>query len=455
MARATTDIRGHGKFAGGIHPDEAKALSADMPIRAFPAPKKVALPVLQHVGAACKPIEGMDKPKKKVSLGDVVADSEAFVSAPIHASISGTTAMASVTTLPNGRHVRTIVINAGEEDQLVGEAVIEDVLGGEWPTEGLDRFSAEQITSAVRAGGIVGLGGAAFPTHVKLTRNEAKPIDTLLVNGCECEPYLTSDYRLMLERPGPVISGALLAGRAVGAESVIVVVEDNKPMAVEALQRAARGTGIQIVSVHTKYPMGGEKQTVLAVLDRVVPTGGLPLDVGVVVVNVGTSAAIARAVLRGKGLTHRAISVTGAGIVHPRNLLAPLGVSYGELIEHCGGLTDSAARIVAGGPMMGFALADLDTPVTKGTSGVVALTWDDLQAAEETHCIRCGACVDVCPVKLVPTKIALAARHKDWELARKYHMAACMECGCCAYTCPAQIPLVQLIRMGKVQMARE
>jgi len=455
MTTAATDIPGRGNFARGVHPDSAKALSADMPIKAFPPPAQVALAVLQHVGDPCTPLEGMDKAKTEVSLGDVVATSDAFISAPIHASISGTTAAGSVTTLPNGRHVRTIVITAGDTEQLAGEAMIDDILGGDWPTKDIDSLPPGQIATAVHDAGIVGLGGAAFPTHVKLTRNDTKPIDTLLVNGCECEPYLTADYRLMLEFPAPVIAGALLAGRAAGAESVIIAVEDNKPMAVDSLQRAARGTGVKVAAVRTKYPMGGEKQTIPAVLGRTVPTGGLPLDVGVVVVNVGTTAAIARAVLRRRPLTHRVITVTGAGIARPRNLLAPIGISYGELIEHCGGLTGSAARVIAGGPMMGFALADLSTPVTKGTSGVVVLTAADLHAAEETQCIRCGACVDACPLDLVPTKIALAARHKDWPLARRYHMAACMECGCCAYVCPAQIPLVQLIRMGKVQMARE
>ncbi len=455
MTTATTDIPGPGSFTGGVHPDQAKVFSADMPIKPFPPPTQVSLPVLQHVGAPCTPVEGMTKAKKQVALGDVVAASDAFISAPIHASISGVTAAGGVTTLPNGRHVRTIVINAGDQEQLVGEPLMDDVLGGEWPTKDIDSLPPAKIASAVHDAGIVGLGGAAFPTHVKLTRNDAKPIDTLLINGCECEPYLTADYRLMLEFPAPIIAGALLAGRAAGADDVIIAVEDNKPMAVDVLERAARGTTVKVVSVHTKYPMGGEKQTIRAVLDRTVPTGGLPLDIGVVVVNVGTAAAIARAALRGKPLTHRVITVTGAGIVSPRNLLAPIGISYGDLIEHCGGLTGSAVRVIAGGPMMGFALADLSTPVTKGTSGVVMLTADDLYAAEETQCVRCGACVDACPLDLVPTKIALAARHKDWPLARRYHMAACMDCGCCAYVCPARIPLVQLIRMGKVQMARE
>ncbi len=235
----TSDIPGSGSFARGVHPPQGKAFSADMPIKPFPAPAQVALPVLQHVGAPCEPLEGMAKAKTDVALGDVVAASDAFISAPIHASISGVTAATGVTTLPNGRHVRTVVIKAGDQEQLTGEALMDDVLGGDWPIKDIDSHEPAAITDAVKQAGIVGLGGAAFPTYVKLTRNDAKPIDTLLLNGCECEPYLTADYRLMLEFPEPVIAGALLAAKAAGAKQVIIAVEDNKPMAIEALQQGA------------------------------------------------------------------------------------------------------------------------------------------------------------------------------------------------------------------------
>ncbi len=290
---------------------------------------------------------------------------------------------------------------------------------------------------------------------MKLLRNEKKPVDTLLLNGCECEPYLTADYRLMLEEPAPIISGALLAGHACGAKEIVIAIEDNKPKAVTSMRKAAEGTTVQVAVVKTKYPMGGERQVIPAVLKREVPTGGLPLDVGVVVINVGTAAAVARAVLRKKPLTHRVISVTGAGVVQPRNVLAPVGVSYGALIDFCGGLRENAARVVAGGPMMGFTLGDLSGPVTKGTSGITVLTREDIEKTEETACIRCGQCVDACPMNLVPTKIALACRDKDWDLAKRYHLMVCSECGCCAYTCPAGIPLVQLMRVGKAQAPRD
>jgi len=444
-------LPGKGTFPRGIHPAAEKALAEDMPIEVMPTPAQVAIPLLQHTGAPC---EALVKAKQEVSAGEMIGNSEAFISAPVHSSVNGTAATASVTTLPNGRHVKTVPIKASEE-QLAGEAIYEDVFGGNWPKSGLDKFSPQQIVEAVRAAGLVGMGGAAFPTHVKFTVNPKKPIDTILVNGCECEPYLTADYRLMLEAPAPVVTGALLAAQACAATTVVIAVEDNKPAAIAKLREAAAGTIVKVAAVRTKYPMGGERQTILAVLKREAPTGGLPLDVGVVVVNVGTAAAVARAVLRQKPLTHRVVTVSGRGIRQCKNLLAPVGISYAELIDYCGGLTDDAVRVVAGGPMMGFTLGDLSTPVTKGTSGVTVLTRSDVPQTVETPCVRCGRCVDVCPLRLVPTKMALAARNEDWDLARRYYITACCECGCCGYICPAGIPLVQLIRTGKARMPRQ
>jgi len=444
-------LPGSGTFARGVHPADQKALAEDMPIEVLPVPALVAVALLQHTGAPCDPLV---KNKDEVAAGQVIGNSDAFISAPVHSPIDGVATMPSVTTLPNGRHVRTIPIKAGQQ-QLQGEELYEDVFGGDWPTGGLDKYEPKQIVQAVRAAGVVGMGGAAFPTHVKLTANAKKPIDTILVNGCECEPYLTADYRVMLQAPRPVITGALLAAQACGADQIIIAVEDNKPAAIAALREAAAGTNIKVAKVRTKYPMGGERQAIQAVLDREVPTGGLPLDVGVVVINVGTATAIARAVLRGKPLTHRVISVSGRGILNPGNLLVPVGASYGEAIQYRGGTTPNAVRVISGGPMMGFTLGDLDTPITKGTSGIVVLTGDEAAEIAETACIRCGRCVDVCPLGLVPTKIAMAARSGDWEVAKRYHITACCECGCCAYTCPAGIPLVQLIRMGKVQVLKD
>ena len=450
MSAAVSALPGRLSFSRGVHPPERKAFAADAAIEVMPTPKRVAIALLQHTGA---PNEQAVKNRQEVALGDVVGQTDAFVSAPVHASINGKAANASVTTLPNGRHVPVVPVRADGE-QLEGQALFDEIYGGEWPHHGLDQYAPDQIIAAIREAGVVGLGGAAFPTHVKLSPPEGKSVDTVLLNGSECEPYLTADYRVMVEAPQAVVTGALLAARAVGASSVIVGIEDNKPAAVEAMQAAANGTGVRVVAVKTKYPMGGEKQLVPAVLDREVPTGGLPLDVGVVVMNVGTAAAVARAVVRGKPLTHRVVTVSGAGIAAPKNLLVPVGISYGELIDYCGGLRPDAARIVIGGPMMGFALGDQGTPVTKGTSGITVLTRDEVREQETRACVRCGRCVDVCPLNLVPTKIAMASRHGDWDLAGQYYLMACMECGCCAYICPSRIPLVQLIRMGKAQAPR-
>jgi len=447
MAVAFKEIAGRGTFPHGIHPPERKGFSADVPIEVLPTPESVLIPLLQHLGAPCEPIV---KPKQDVTMGEMVGQGKGFVTAPVHASISGKVQKTISVTLPNGRHVKALPIKA-EGDQLAGRALFEDLYGGEWPHD--TGLSAEEISTAISRAGIVGLGGAAFPTHVKLAVNEDKPIDTLVVNGCECEPYLTTDYRLMLEASRAIVAGALLAARAVGAGSVMIGIEDNKPPAIEALEKAASGTPLRVVSVKTKYPQGSEKQLIKAVLGRNVPLGGLPLDVGVVIVNVATATAIARAVLRNKPLTHRVISVTGGGIAEPKNILAPIGVRFRALIDFCGGFTPDCARMVAGGPMMGFSFTDLDMPVTKGTSGVTVLTREDLQKAGETHCVRCGRCVDACPMNLVPTKLALACRAKDLDLARRYHIMACFECGCCAYTCPAGLPIVQLVRTGKALLA--
>jgi len=434
-------------FARGVHPSEHKELAAETPIEVLPIPPRVTIPLLQHLGAICL---AKVKPREEVELGEMIAEATAPVSAPIHASISGKCERMTNVTLPNGRHVPAVPIAAAEHQPLAGPGALEEIFGGHWPLGELTSYEPDAIRAAARDAGLVGLGGAAFPTHIKLARNEKKPIDTLLLNGCECEPYLTADDRLMREYPAPIVAGAVLAGQAVGARRVLIAVEDNKPAALRTMREAAAEADVDLVELKTKYPQGGEKQLIGAAVGREVPTGGLPLDVGVVVMNVSTAAALARAVLRGGPLTHRVVSVTGGGIRRPGNLLVPIGTPYQTLIDHCGGLRDEAVRVVAGGPMMGFSLGSLEVPVTKGTSGVTVLSRHELRPAEVTPCVRCGRCVEVCPMRLVPTKLALATRADNPELARRYHIAACIECGCCAYICPARLPLVQLIRVGKV-----
>ena len=444
-------MEGKGTFQKGIHPPDRKEFARDVPIDVLPVPGKLCIPLLQHLGAACTVTV---TPKQEVTAGQQIGSSEAFISTPVHSPVNGTAGKPVAVTLSSGRRVQAVPVTAGE-DNLSGQELLNEILGGQWPTAGLEQYAPEQIANVAKEAGLAGMGGAGFPTYVKLLKNDNKPIDTLLINGCECEPYLTADYRLMVEFSPAVITGALLAGRACGADNICIAVEDNKPLAIDMLQKATGDTGVNVVPLHTKYPQGGEKQTIKAVTGRNTPDGGLPLDIGVVVMNVATASSLARAVIRGGTLTHRIVSVTGPGIVKPGNVLSPFGVSVGELIDYCGGLTADAARIVCGGPMMGQAIGDLQTPVTKTTSGITVLTEEDVRRADQTNCVRCGRCVDVCPMKLVPTRLALSSRAGDWDMAKKYNITTCMECGCCAYLCPASLPLVQLIKQGKALLPRD
>jgi electron transport complex protein RnfC len=448
MALTLTGYDGKGTFAHGVHPPDHKDLAKDAPIRVMPTPDQVVLSLHQNIGGPCEPVV---KTRQTVGWGQLIGKGTSFVSTTLHASVPGVVQRPMRMTLANGRHMDTLPIKT-DGQMPAGRDLWEEIFGGHWPTTGTDNYDPQQISRDISDAGLVGLGGAAFPTHVKITPSDKKPIHTLIVNGCECEPYLTSDYRLMLEAPAPIVTGALLAARSVGADRIVVGIEDNKMPAVEALRQAAAGTGIEIAVVRTKYPQGSEKHLIQALLNRRVPLGGLPADVGVAMGNVATMAAVARAVIRHKPLTHRVISVSGGGVVSPANLLAPIGIAFGALIDFCGGLTVDAARMVAGGPMMGFAFSNPQTPVTKGAGGLTIMNVDEVKAGEESACLRCGKCVDVCPMNLVPTKIALASRHQDIALSRRYNIMACFECGSCAYTCPAHIPLVQLIRAGKARV---
>ena len=448
---ATGFFPGKGTFAHGVHPPERKSLAADAPIEIMPIPEKVLLPLQQHIGGPCTP---MVKAKQEVIFGEMVGKGEVFVSAPIHAPVSGVVQKMETVTLANGRHLQAIAIRA-EGEQVDVQTLWDQMFGGNWPQKSYQTLSPEKISKAIHKAGIVGLGGAAFPTHVKITPNDQKPIEILMVNGCECEPYLTTDYRVMVEAPEAVVAGTLLAARAVGAKKAYIGIEDNKMEAVASLRQAASGAGIHIAVLKTKYPQGSEKHLIKAALNREVPLGGLPSDIGVAMTNVATATSLARAVMRDLPLTHRVISVSGGGIVQPKNLLVPIGIAMGELINYCGGLRKTAARIIAGGPMMGFAFTNLEIPVTKGTSGITVLSHEEIRRVERSVCVRCGRCVDVCPMNLVPTKIAMASRLNQLNLARKYNIMACFECGSCSYICPAALPLVQLIRTGKASIAAE
>ncbi len=440
---------GTGSFNHGIHPPDNKGLSGDAEVEVMETPETVTLPLLQHLGVPCKQVV---KSGEMVRYGEMIGKGEAFVSASLHSPVSGKVKKNTTVTLPNGMHLPAVTIQT-QGEQVSPHTMWEEMRSKEWPRDCISIYDPFTIVKIIHTSGVVGLGGAAFPTHVKVTPNDTRMIDTLMINGCECEPYLTCDYRLMKEAPRAIVAGALLTGRAVSAREIVICVEDNKPEAVKKLKEATEQTVIKLAVLKTKYPQGSEKQLIKAVIGLEIPLGGLPSDVGVAMSNVGTMATVARGVIKESPLTHRVISVSGRGIKNPKNLFAPIGISMGEVIAYCGGLTRDAARVVAGGPMMGFSFSDFTTPVTKGTSGLTVLTHDEISNEEETACVRCGRCVDACPMNLVPTRLALAARYNNPSIASQYHIQACFECGCCSYVCPAKINLVQLIRTGKKLVA--
>ncbi len=435
-------------FRRGIHPAARKELSQSEPIEAVgvAAGSLVVVPLAQHIGAPC---QATVQPREAVQAGQEIGTCDAFVSAPVHSPINGTVKEISPQPCAGPGKVLSVVITASDEP---GEGQAWRELPGGF--SGADHAS-EAIVEAIRRAGIVGQGGAAFPAAVKLTANAAKPVDTVLLNGCECEPYLTSDHRLMVEAPGPMVAGLQLAMRAAGAERGIIAIEDNKGEAIESVLAAiADVPELQLAVCQTKYPQGGERQLIQAVVNRVVPTGGLPLDVGVVVVNAGTASAIAWACVEGRPVTERIVCVTGGGIERPGNFRVPVGMLVKDLVERCGGLRDEAQQVVLGGPMMGPTVSRLDVPIVKGTSGVLVMSRGEVAQREEMACIRCGRCVDNCPVRLVPTRIAHAAKARDIAMALENDLMACIECGCCTYVCPSKIPLVQYMRAGK-QLARQ
>jgi len=433
---------------GGIHPPENK-LTADKPIVILPVPAQVTVPVSQHIGAPAAPV--VEK-GAVVRAGQVIAEAKGFVSANIHSPVSG-----KVT------KIDTFVDTTGYKKT----AVLIDVEGDEW-VETVDRsttlvkeivMTREQIIERCRECGLVGLGGATFPTHIKMTVPAGKKCDLVIINGVECEPYLTSDHRLMLEKGAEVLVGAAIIMKALGVEKVVVGIEANKPDAISHMtELAAEFTGITIQPLRVKYPQGGEKQLIKACIGREVPSGGLPLDVGVVVQNVGTAFAVYEAVQKNKPLIERVVTVTGMSVKNPGNFRVRIGTPVTALIEAVGGLPDDTGKVVNGGPMMGKALAMTDVPVTKGTSGIILFPAEASRRAEVLPCIRCGKCSAACAMGLEPWLISVLSEKGMFEQAEKEKITDCMECGACAYTCPAKRPLLDYIRLGKttvIRMARE
>jgi len=431
-------------FPGGVHPPENKHLTAYKPVEDMPPPAKVIIPLHQHTGAPCEPLVQVGN---EVREGQKIGDSKAFVSAPVHASISGrVTAIEPHPHPSNPGDVMAVVIEQVPENQNVAARFI--VQETNW-----QELTPLQIKEKIREAGIVGLGGAAFPTHVKLSPPPEKKIDTVILNGCECEPYLTSDHRLLIEKPAEIIEGLKMILKVLGVNHAFVAIEANKPDAIEKIKSIVRTVaGIEVAVMKVKYPQGSEKQLIKAILNREVPGGGLPFDVGVIVQNVGTAFAIYEAVLMDKPLIERVITVTGNGIKEPKNLRVRIGTPFSSVIEYCGGFVNgSSMKVIMGGPMMGLAQYTLDVPVVKGTSGILILK--DINEEKEGPCIKCGRCVDVCPVYLMPNRIGDYAQIDNFEACKEYGVLDCMECGSCAYVCASRRPLVHLIKYAKSRLA--
>ncbi len=431
-------------FPGGIHPREGangKAVNGLNPIRPLEAPPRVIIPLQQHIGAPAKALVSAGDP---VRIGQKIGEAGGFVSAPIHASVSGTVYAVQDALLPNGTMTPAIIIDNDYQESWVELH----------PTDHPETLSAQELQQIVREAGIVGLGGATFPTSVKLTPSGGRKIEKIVLNGAECEPFLTADHRLMLEKASDIIDGVRLMMLALDVEEALIGIENNKPDAIDMMTAAAKQVeGIRVVGLPVRYPQGGEKQLVYALTRRQVPNGGLPLDVGVVVCNVGTVYAIDRAIREGRPLIDR-ITTVGGLVQNPGNFLVRIGTPIGHLIDACGGLQSHVKQFIYGGPMMGMAIARFDIPVTKGCSGLVALG-NEAMEPKESPCIKCGACREGCPMKLFPSRIDAFCRHDRLEDAEKLGVMNCIECGCCSFVCPAKRSLTQSMRTAKNAIQRK
>lgn len=430
-------------FSQGVHVPEFKDATCRLPIRRLPFAPVLIVPLSQHTGA---PAVSIVREGQEVVRGEPIARAGGFVSVPMHAPATGRVERITLAPTARGDFSPAIYIRPypGASQEILYGA-----------PQDIGRMTADQVIAAIQETGVVGLGGAAFPTHVKMKLPQGKRVDTVIVNGCECEPYLTTDHRVMVEQPAAVLAGARIAMKAIGASRAIIGVEDNKPDAIGALRAAAaRSSDIDVASIPTKYPQGAEKILIQVLLGRQVPSGGLPSDVGAAVFNVATLAQIGELLPRHQGLIERVVTITGPGVAKPGNYLAALGTPIRWALEQAG-CTADVASVILGGPMMGPAIGSLDVPLTKGVTGILVLTSREVDRRSKIYaCIKCAACVEACPMHLNPSRLGLLARKERFEeMEAAFHLNDCFECGSCSYVCPANIPLVQYFRVAK-QMNR-
>ncbi|MBN2102546.1 electron transport complex subunit RsxC [bacterium] len=425
-------------FRGGIHPSEFKHLTEHKIIEKACIPERVIVPLQQHIGA---PTECIIEKDTHVKAGQPLSKAIKLISVPVHASISGL--VKSIEFHPNPLGTKSLAVTIehdGSDDSTFTEQ-----------DPDINNMDPDILLKKIKTAGIAGMGGASFPTHVKLTPPSDKKINTLLINGVECEPFLTADHRLMLEKSDEILKGIHILTRILRVRHTIIGIEKNKPDAIQLMQKKTkRLKKISVIPLPVKYPQGGEKQLIQAALNRQVPSGGLPMDVECVVQNVGTVFAVYEAIYFNKPLIERVVTVTGPGITEPKNILARIGTPFKDLIEFCGGYTPTASKILNGGPMMGIAQVTDDVPVVKGTSGILVLDQLSSKIPEESTCISCARCVDICPMKLMPNRIASYIEHNRIEDAEKYGLLDCIECGSCTYICPAKRHLVHYIKFGKM-----
>ncbi len=432
------------RLQGGVHPSYHKESTRGRLIETPRLPAVLRVSLAQHLGSPSMPVV---KKGDGVLRGQLLAEPSGYVSSAVHAPTSGKVIAVDAFPGPSGTSVPMVAIEPDGEDRWIDSIRPQE----DWRTR--DR---KALVDIVANAGIIGMGGAGFPTHVKLSPPADKPIDTLIINGAECEPYLSADHRLMVEFPERVWEGAQILRHLLSARYLRLAVEDNKPDAIAALERVMQNADddTEIVVLRTEYPQGAEKQQIAAITGREVPSGGLPMHVGVLVENVATTAAVWDAVVNGRPLTERLTTVTGPLVVRPSNLCVRIGTLFSDVVAFCGGLRGRPGKIICGGPMMGLAQAGLDSPVTKTTSGLLVLPPEEVVVYESRPCIACGRCVDACPMRLLPCELSRFLEAEDYDGAEAYHVMDCIECGCCAYTCPARRPLVQHIRVGKAAVQR-